>query len=66
MKAYFMQRGVQRRILLIAPEQMEKLLARPTLKVATGFPAYFDMHKRLWPQPAVGIEVTFVSESEAA
>lgn len=59
MKAYSMQRGVRRNLLMIAPEQMDTYLSRDKLNGVTGFPAYFDMHKRLWPKPAAGIEVTF-------
>lgn len=53
-----MLRGVRRRLLLIAPEQMDKLLAKKAGSVE-GFPAYFDMHKRLWPRPAAGVMVEF-------
>lgn len=58
MTAHYMLSGVRRRVLLISPEDMDKLLAGKAGGVE-GFPAYFDMNKRLWPKPASGVTVEF-------
>lgn len=55
MRAKFVLHGNTMMLHQISSESMSALHARPDSSWLTGYPAYFDEYKRLWPRPDASV-----------